>query len=94
MSQKTGKSISESKLPDFVSYVVATAAAFLGTAPFYAATRGFVYEYAFSHYGSTSASAAMFIWGGLCALLIFGTAKSLFYWGTRSLLLFAMIRFR
>lgn len=53
------------------AYTVAVVTTFFGTAPFYGLTADFVRSYAVSHYGPGMGDPVQFVWGFVCALIIF-----------------------
>ena len=73
--KEAGQSIFMSSMIGLAN-VLAIIATFLGTGPLYSATQGWVYEFATSHYGQTSADFTAMIWGVICAALIFFGARA------------------
>jgi len=55
-----------------LAYTISVVTTFLGTGPLYAFTAGFVRDYAVHHYGPGMGEPVQFVWGFVCALVIFG----------------------
>ncbi|MDH5721905.1 MAG: hypothetical protein OEY94_01105 [Alphaproteobacteria bacterium] len=73
--KQAGQSIFMSSMTGLAN-TLAVVATFLGTGPFYSASKDWVRDFALSQYGPASADFVTMIWGVICACLIFFTARA------------------